>query len=452
MTRLAILFSNPLLIRSWVDTGYLEALSRENVMSVFVLDESTGVKEALHQRGVDFELLSIEVTPLMKIIEKIQWVAGMGISDSLKASRDKYLFGPIQPFPKGLPISRAFPQFLKASWHFTQVLARSPFGALFSLFPLGKRTLVALTWIASHASFSQISLPKDFFEVLIIPSSGFEPWAAPLISVCRRKDIRTVIVPDNWDNITSKNSISVLPDALVTMGESMSKSLIQLGIPSEIIRPTGFPKFSSLGRSAKTKEFEIPRILYLGLSLAYFEVATLNLIYKGLKDKLDFEFEFFYKPHPAKKPRLWAEEDVAEGISILQPEMDPVYPLPVIDDDYIALLSSFDLVIAPPTTLLLEFLIAGRAQVLLDLSDDKVHRTTPALFSQRYLHVRDLTPLALPSGSTPQELIHQSLRLLHEPENLPHPELHKVICPNPQLYAHHLSKVARELITGPNAV
>jgi hypothetical protein len=253
--------------------------------------------------------------------------------------------------------------------------------------------------------FPMFNFSSSSIQALVIPSVGFEVWAAPLIAHCRRSGIKTIFVPDNWDNVTSKNSISVMPDMIATMGEAMSASLVEnLGVPRAVARAVGLPKFSTITRRLSRQETGPMSLIYLGFSVPYLEIATINALYEILSQKSDFSFKFYYKPHPAQLPRVVSDEIISPRIKVISQPPHTHYRLPVIDEDYTNFLSNFDLVIAPPTTMALEFLLAGRAQVVLDLSDDKIHRTTPSLFSRNFIHVRDLDRLELEKGTAPKDI------------------------------------------------
>ncbi|MDA8796645.1 hypothetical protein N9N06_04190, partial [Aquiluna sp.] len=280
----------------------------------------------------------------------------------------------------------------------------TPIGALNALFPPPQIFGKIFVRLSSRPAFMR-SLHGEFHELktLILPTTGFESWMNSMLTWLRKLGVPSVLVPDNWDNLTSKNSLAVLPDAIVVMGDSSARGLSKnLGIPMEILWPIGIPKFSSISTSPFGPGKSVPRVLFLGFSLPYDEIATMNSLYRKLKANFGENFVFHYKPHPNRKPRSIREEEVDKEIHIIRSKSK--YVLPELDSDYNAFLHAYHVVISPPTTMLLEFLLAGSGAVLLDNTMDNIHRTTPGIFSRKWLHVSDLDCLDLPKADGSDEL------------------------------------------------
>jgi hypothetical protein len=266
---------------------------------------------------------------------------------------------------------------------------------------------------------------------------------AGLLRSLKRQSIASVLVPDNWDNLTSKNSLGELPDAIVTLGPEVSKNLNSfLGIPMEICHAVGIPKFSTISPSEGSRSLLHPRILFLGFSLPYLEVTTLNGLYEQLSTRLGSGFTLDYKPHPNRKKRCVQEDTPKRGIRVISKSSQ--YVLPELDSDYQSLLTTYDVVICPPTTMLLEFALAGHSSVILDLSDDKFHRTTPSKFAKTWIHVRDLDPLKLPRGDGATELADETMKALKFPQVLGD-RLSEVVTAEPSSYSASMANLVKNL-------
>ena len=44
-------------------------------------------------------------------------------------------------------------------------------------------------------------------DVVIMPSSAYDPVVLDIISICQQEDIKTILLVDNWDNLSSKSKV-----------------------------------------------------------------------------------------------------------------------------------------------------------------------------------------------------------------------------------------------------
>lgn len=442
--KVGILFSNMEFVRTWIDNGYLRTLTQNLSSQVsqskpVILGQANrpDLLRALKERGLSVQEFSITVTPLMHLTYKMQFWAGTGLNDSLREQRDRFLFGALQPLPKNVGARVILRQLLRTSLHFVRVITLKPW-SLLTLIPLGRRSLRLIGFLVALVPFRGLERQIERFEILVIPSVGFEKWITPLIVACKRKGVKVVIVPNNWDNLTSKNVFPVFPDAFVTMGKAMSLSLEKLGIPAAILRPDGLPKFTSFPSAPRTSLEPPLKILFLGFSVPYLEISTVNSIYSTLRRQESFNFSLDYKPHPLRLPRMVDDQELLGGIGVIEPHIHGDFDFQPIDDSYQSLLLGFDIVIAPPTTMIIEFVMAGRAQVILDLSDDKIHRTSPGVFAERWIHAKDLERLRLITGRSADEIAKQISDLVLGSHGCP-PKVSEVVAPKPEGYAAGLA-------------
>ena len=282
---------------------------------------------------------------------------------------------------------------------------------------------------------------------MVLPTTGFEPWMNSFLVKFRKLGIKTILVPDNWDNLTSKNSLGVLPDAIVTIGDQVSKNLAtELGVPSSLLHGIGIPKFSGISVAAGAHAGKTVKILFLGFSLPYDEISTLNGLFRLLSLHHPRAFTLHYKPHPNRKARSADESQVLPGIAVLSDSSK--YVLPELDKSYDEFLHSFDIVISPPTTMLLEFVLAGTARVIRDGTEDGIHRTSPGVFSREWLHVKDLDGLDLPIGDGPNEIFNLVNGVIKSMETRGDRQtLARVISPNPDSYANDMSNLIHKVIS-----
>jgi hypothetical protein len=273
-------------------------------------------------------------------------------------------------------------------------------GLNFIFYPLLLKIFKKKVESIKHSKFNFMNSVKS--QILIFPSSGAEQVVFELFELARIENKKTLMVIENWDNLTSKTTFPINPDFITVMGK---KSMIQAHdiheIPIENIFITGLPKFEKIieQRSVQQhKESNYPRIklLYLGYSLPYNEHRAITLIHGKLLEILGKDgFELTYRPHPQRQNRFF-EDDLTIPLSEnfkfdLQNLMtlSKLKILPTIDLDYVSHLKSFDLIVTTPTTMSLEIMLLG-IPCLIDGLNDGVHVTSPFFTLAQYLHQEDL--------------------------------------------------------------
>ncbi len=272
--------------------------------------------------------------------------------------------------------------------------------------------------IIKYSKFNFMSSVKS--QILIFPSSGAEQVVFELFELARIENKETLMVIENWDNLTSKTTFPINPDFITVMGE---KSLVQAHdiheIPIQNILITGLPKFEKIieqrsVRQHKKVNFPRRKLLYLGYSLPYNEHKAITLIYSKLLEILGKDgFELTYRPHPQRQNRFFEDEltiPLSENFKFdfkNSTTLSKLKSLPTIDLDYVSHLRSFDLIVTTPTTMVLEIMLLG-IPCLVDGLDDGVHVTSPFFTLAQYLHQEDLLEISdLQVATNSEELITQ---------------------------------------------
>ena len=239
-------------------------------------------------------------------------------------------------------------------------------------------------------------------QILIFPSTGAEEVIFELFELARIENKKTIMVIENWDNLTSKTTFPINPDFITVMGK---KSLNQAHdiheIPSENIHTTGLPKFEKIIEQRLVQQYKESssakiKFLYLGYSLPYNEHKVVELLHNTLLQLFGYEgYELTYRPHPFKQNRFFENElDIPLGENFKidlrnSTTLEDSKILPTIDMDYVSYLKSFDLIITTPTTMVLEIMLLG-LPCLVDGLDDGIHITSPFFTLNQYLHQEDL--------------------------------------------------------------
>jgi hypothetical protein len=234
------------------------------------------------------------------------------------------------------------------------------------------------------------------FDFFIIPSSADDPYLYGLIEQLRRHKIKSILAIDNWDNLTSKSVFPYNPDFLTVMGQPCREHAKAIhGIGEDRIWVLGLPKFE-IFRKRQVLEFSpvgpVFTVLYLGFSLPHNEITVLNDVYECLLSrKGENNFKLIYRPHPYALTRVRADEKLNEAIKLeLVPDSDLILNgAPSYGESYFHSLRSADIVIGPPTTMLVEAMLMGK-RCLVDSTDDQQHRTTSRVCHEKFLHIQDL--------------------------------------------------------------
>jgi hypothetical protein len=269
---------------------------------------------------------------------------------------------------------------------------------IISLFPvLNHFFLKLLKWVFNRQDSHILDKINFFPELIVTSSSGVESYVYEVIRDARRLKIKTAMVLENWDNLTSKSVILAKPDFITVMGKSSIEKAkkIQMLTSTQII-PAGLPRHNLIRQFRSNQNIkkysDAPfTILYLGCSVPHNEHNLINSIVARLKNSLISEnYRFIYRPHPTKQYRFGDSLELDLSV-ITQDNRDNtgLKRLPLIDDNFMKELASADLVISTPTTMALEAMMLNQV-ILIDGTVDNVHRTSSAFALRQYEHLQDL--------------------------------------------------------------
>jgi len=230
----------------------------------------------------------------------------------------------------------------------------------------------------------------------VLPSGANEIYIYRLIKELSAVKIKTILCLENWDNLTSKSSVISKPDYIFVMGNNCKELATNVqNLDPKTIIVSGLPRFNLYRNYSATKKSEAKSILknnisvlYLGCSMPHNEINFLNSLTAKLnKSTYKNKYSFKYKPHPSRRPRFFESKHLDNKVEIIKNFSQKM--VPVIDQSHISLLSDPDIVIATPTTMLIEAMILGK-NIIVDATNDGVHRTTAALALKKYDHLNSV--------------------------------------------------------------
>lgn len=230
----------------------------------------------------------------------------------------------------------------------------------------------------------------------VLPSGANEIYIYRLIKELNSIRIKTILCLENWDNLTSKSAIISKPDYIFVMGNNCKELATNIqGLNPKTIIVSGLPRFNLYrhyyaGKKPKFKSIMKKDIdvLYLGCSLPHNEIDLLNKLILKLDNSIfKNKYSFKYKPHPARRPRFFESNKLSKEVKIIKNASKKA--VPVINESHISILNDPDIIIATPTTMLIEAMLVGK-NIVVDATNDGVHRTTASLALKKYDHLNSV--------------------------------------------------------------
>ena len=245
-----------------------------------------------------------------------------------------------------------------------------------------------------------LDLFQENFDLIIIPSSAHELDAYKQILYARNCGIKSLVAIENWDNLSSKAVFPILPDFTTVIGKTSVEYALSIhGLQQNCIFPIGIPRFEhyrnqsfrNLDKSMIRTKMRI-EVIYLGFSLAHDELGLLSDLNVNLTQICpDIDFNITHRKHPFAQPRYNYVGGRVTRDTTHKSESPQMLSksLPQINPEYLSQLSKYDLVISTPTSMAIECMLLN-LPIIIDGTDDGLHRTSAGKSLKNYLHLTDL--------------------------------------------------------------
>lgn len=265
--------------------------------------------------------------------------------------------------------------------------------------------------VAENSQLSALA-EQQAVELIVCWAQSMEPAVLESILVSRRLAVPSLVVYDNWDNLSSKTVMLEHPDHVVCFGESSKKFAESVhGMSGSFVHPLGSARFDSYNSRVAFRQDLRKEVLIAGSSIALEDHAILTLLSQELGLKASFEklkdFRFLYRPHPTPQGQsVNFSKNTYIGIN-LDESAKAMSASGIYWQDQELLSSSLfnkKLVIASPTTLLLEALLAG-CFVIIPALEVKGIKTSNRKMLQNLEHLKGI-------GNLP------NLKIVYSPEDL----------------------------------
>lgn len=154
--------------------------------------------------------------------------------------------------------------------------------------------------------FSSVEGVLESFRpaVSVIPSKGFEWTTVDGIRKSRKLGIPSLLLVDNWDNLSSKSVFIDRPSCIATWGLQSSGHAVNFhGMEQSEVREIGTPRmdshqFPTANRFGEERPLtSFPYVLFSGTSLFCREEKVLDLL-DGILHDLGSPLKIIYRPHP----------------------------------------------------------------------------------------------------------------------------------------------------------
>jgi hypothetical protein len=399
MAKICIVFTGNQ-YQSWLDNKIIESLSEDFEIELIIIEKSLEEKNTFNFKyGENLrsmrslyllnQVFQVNVSKSFKFRLKRMYLGSINLLDGRLSNMER-LRGLAATIRNLLGYSRR---------NHIQILAFVPFLRNFLRFYFNRRFQGDLLKVQNS--------DRNFFRnvhssIIVFPTSGADFLAFELLALSRLENKKNIFVIENWDNLTSKTTFPFNPDYITVMGQkSVKQAQVVHGFDLKNIAVTGLPRFEQYGNSqrfltSKSDDENLKRILYLGFSLPYNETRIVNIIFQHLTiNYKPTEFEMGYKPHPLRQTRFiedtinTGELQGFAGLKVWNEAASGAKLLPSISEEYISFLSSFDIIIATPTTMALEAMLL-KIPIIIDSLDDGIHLTCPSHAMNSYLHLEDL--------------------------------------------------------------
>lgn len=404
--------------KSWLKSGILEELASCSRLTVFGHE---AVINTIRRDLPEIETITIPSSKVSKSTHHLQQISLINRrkkSSSFQFRLKRTIFGELRIFPrtkkyssKVFPIYYNLKRFIR--YAFSNPLEFLSFVPWFGLF-LEKYFLKKFLKISVSKFSSLVSAQK--IDLALLPSAAIENQVFEMVQYLKSIRVKTVLCIENWDNLTSKSVLISEPDYVFVMGQFCAKHGVSIqNLPASKMRVAGIPRFNpyrkivleneKIDASHSSKKI---RLLYLGFSVPHCETNLLNEIIRLLDaSKLRDQYEFSYKPHPVRQTRFYESISLSDKIQVIgkNSSQSGFKAIPAIDQNHIQHILDADLIISTPTSMAIECMLLQKP-IIIDGTDDGIHRTTAREALRNYVHLKDLKKIeGLSFGSSASDIV-----------------------------------------------
>ena len=441
--------------KSWIDSGNLVQLAKQSKLTVYgsraVLSKIEKLELNLHTE----ELQDIEASRTTRILQLVSLINRRSLSSSFSFRLRRMMFGELRLLPK---IARPRSTIYALAYNLRRIInfvLTHPIETMAFFSPLGRvieSQLRTRFQMGSLEKFKKFKFDESI-NLALLPSSATEDLIFEFVEFLKQSAVKSAICIENWDNLTSKSILISRPDFVFVMGQFCkihgekiqaldSSQIVVAGLPRFNPYRTVPPQNSSMAVKGKM------RILYLGFSVPHNERNLIcRLVSLIDSSEMHKKYEFIYKPHPVRQPRFYESVWIPTNVKTVENKSNRngFRALPAINANHFKEILEADIVIATPTSMAIESMLL-RVPVIIDATDDEVHRTTARVSLKSYLHLRDLQKIeGVVFGTTAEEIFAEILRHFLGMGSTDRHSLENLIESKNSSYVSHIIELANRL-------
>ena len=238
-------------------------------------------------------------------------------------------------------------------------------------------------------------------DLILYPSSAFEATGIDLIKISKRKNIPSIFIIDNWDNLSSKSILWRKPNRVLVWGEQSKNHAISIqGFKPnnvDVIGSARFDHYFEKRNANVASNFNFKYILFVGTSLPFDESKVIYELDKIItaNQKIFGKTKLVYRPHPWRQGKDKLIEDKLNN-TIIDPQVRPNYLDSIFSntfqpklDYYASLIKNAEFVMGGLTSMIIESLIFKKKYLAIAYKE-KRNLTSPDLVFKSYTHFQEL--------------------------------------------------------------
>ena len=292
-----------------------------------------------------------------------------------------------------------------------------------------KRTLLDISfiekWVLNNLKnklkrnpFLQSHIEENDYDLVIFPTSAYDVEAIDIALICDAKNIKTLFLADNWDNLSSKSILWKKPTFIGVWGDQSKEHAVTIqGFDERKVIVLGTPRFDHYFQSRNSvidSYFDFKYLLFVGTALDFDEESLLSVIdmvvdkYK----KVWGNIKVIYRPHPWRQNLCQVKETYGSHIvtdpQILMANNDKTTSTQPDLEYYPSLLKNAEYVMGGLTSMLIEGLIFNK-QFLAFVHEDKAKVTNMRNAWDYFEHFRGLEKVEAMSFSYDQNDVEEKM-------------------------------------------
>lgn len=236
-------------------------------------------------------------------------------------------------------------------------------------------------------------------DLVILPTQSQTPCDTDVVRICKSKNITTLYLVDNWDNLSDKSKMLFRPDYISVWGEQTKRHAVEIqGFNKKQIFILGTPRFESYFQkrfSRLNKNFNFKYILFLGTALEFDEISIVKEIDNILSlAPFSNNIKLIYRPHPWRMSNKKIDLKNLKNVFI-DPQVEKNYIKNKMNlsfqpelSYYPSLIKNSEFVIGGLTSMIIESLIFYKKYIITAMPEKKFNNQYNSL--KYHVHFKEL--------------------------------------------------------------